>query len=1304
MSTNRWSRYLHRLYFAAAILILIFALLVTLMRLLTPIAKRYQPDIEMWSSQTLGKAVIIGDISTGWHNLNPVIELKNIDILDAPPTTEVANSIPKKILFHVNSVRVSVAVLSSLWHRQLIFNQLIFDGMHLNVHQNAHQQWQVEGLTTKVSSDPSVTSTSQNPALAWLLAQHEIAVQNLNADIQLQQYPSHTIHNLKLILRNKGNTHYLRGQIIFNDTQHSSVNLAANIIGTSEDLPHLAAKIYLSGNKLHLANWLGTDNYYGLQILQGNLSFQIWGDWQAQHLRSVQSTFNLQNLQLEAVADPTLINVQHFSGNVLWEPQWIDGQTTGWQVTADKLQLTIEQHTWPTNKLGVFVSNQPGHELQTAQIAFVQLPDLVPLLTHVTAVPAAWQQQIQNYNPQGQVKNFQLTHQGKLNDFSQTQLLASLQNVGINRVGNIPGVQNLSADVNLTATTGSVKLHSTDTIFDFGKLFAQPLTLQQLNGVLQWQHTGLDTKIQGLQLDLQHPNMSLQSNFSLDLPNNAAPNLRLLAQFTETDMSKIKQFLPISILPPSVVSWLDQAFVSGTGAQGSMVLNGPLNQFPFLHGEGQFIVHSFLKNVGLHFAPDWPTINHLGGELTFNRRAMFFKLTEGDLYQIPITQLTAKIADMGQSPQAYLKINGNLEVPNMAQAEAFIFHSPLNDSVGKNLAGINLQGQGDLHLKLTIPLTSGDTLADGQLNLKANTLTIPSLNLAFTQLTGLINFTDSGLSSPLLMANFFQHPLTLSIKTTHEQGERITAFDINSILSMNTVQEYFALPKLDFLNGSTEFKALLTLNSKNDAVLKLNTDLQGVSINLPAPFGKAATDNTPLSVTMNMKSDGAPLVKIAYEKLWKLVLGYQNHNNKNSLATVLIHFGPGLERLPTQTGIYVHGMLRHFYWDEWQPILQTYFLNKKDSAPATTAVANTANSTQSATPQLKEVDLFIDRLAGFKQIIEQAQIYARDESSNWLVTFDSPQITGQLAIPHDPSHPLIGQFKKLYLRAITQSGDVDVKKFDPTQIIPINVHADDFHYGSKQFGAVTFQAQPIAQGMKIQKLAITNPTMSLDTQGSWIRKNNQDYSSFTGSLTTNNLGALLQQQKLSDHINEGQGSLNFALAWPDSPEDFTPQAVVGNLTLDFKSGAIIGLSQATNEKIGVGKVLNALSIQNIYDRLTFQNKSIDSDGFSFTEMKGTLNFQNGDIFTNDGYINGQVAQIFINGRIGLRKENYDLLIKVIPYLTSSLPVIATIAGGPIVGAITWAADKVVSVGIEKTVVYQYRITGPWADPVVVEAK
>ena len=61
---------------------------------------------------------------------------------------------------------------------------------------------------------------------------------------------------------------------------------------------------------------------------------------------------------------------------------------------------------------------------------------------------------------------------------------------------------------------------------------------------------------------------------------------------------------------------------------------------------------------------------------------------------------------------------------------------------------------------------------------------------------------------------------------------------------------------------------------------------------------------------------------------------------------------------------------------------------------------------------------------------------------------------------------------------------------------------------------------------------------------------------------------------------------------------------------------------------------------------------------------------------------------------------YDLELQVYPYITASLPVVASIAGGPLAGVATWAASHVINKGMQQVSAYTYKVTGPWGSPQV----
>ena len=90
--------------------------------------------------------------------------------------------------------------------------------------------------------------------------------------------------------------------------------------------------------------------------------------------------------------------------------------------------------------------------------------------------------------------------------------------------------------------------------------------------------------------------------------------------------------------------------------------------------------------------------------------------------------------------------------------------------------------------------------------------------------------------------------------------------------------------------------------------------------------------------------------------------------------------------------------------------------------------------------------------------------------------------------------------------------------------------------------------------------------------------------------------------------------------------------------------------------------------------------------------------------TEDSYLDGPVAYASMKGDLDIVNHLYDVDLRVSPYIMASLPIVVTIAGGPIAGPIagfaTWVASKLINKGLQQISAYTYKISGPWLDPIV----
>ncbi len=96
-------------------------------------------------------------------------------------------------------------------------------------------------------------------------------------------------------------------------------------------------------------------------------------------------------------------------------------------------------------------------------------------------------------------------------------------------------------------------------------------------------------------------------------------------------------------------------------------------------------------------------------------------------------------------------------------------------------------------------------------------------------------------------------------------------------------------------------------------------------------------------------------------------------------------------------------------------------------------------------------------------------------------------------------------------------------------------------------------------------------------------------------------------------------------------------------------------------------MLSILSLQTIPRRLKLDFSDLSQGGYSFDTLKGNFVHKKGVMNTADSYIDGPVAYASIKGDLDIVKQLYSVDLHISPHITASLPIVATIAGGPYCG-------------------------------------
>jgi uncharacterized protein (TIGR02099 family) len=844
----------------------------------------------------------------------------------------------------------------------------------------------------------------------------------------------------------------------------------------------------------------------------------------------------------------------------------------------------------------------------------------------------------------------------------------------LNKFLRKPGINSLLTN------NGNINLTITNSII-ISKLFRQPLLLDNWSSTFFWQRDNQDYKIEFDNLKFADKYLTFYGNSKLLFTHKSKmPTVDIGLKFKLTNITKAKLYYPITLLSSRLVSWLDQAFISSKVISGNMILQGPLDKFPFDHKEGKFIVDSIIRDVHLRYDHEWPQIDKITGKMIFANRSM------------TITSYNAKI--MG-NPTTFIKTNiPNLELPTLyvegvinttsSFGLKFLKSCPLNYTVGRKLQNINLTGPMKLNLKLRIPLSDNiidkNTYFNGEIELQHNLLKVQNLNLEINEIDGYLNFKDTSLSSRQLRGKLFSKPISMMLSTIQSKNNQITRINIIGNAEIQDFERIFSINNLhSYAQGNFNYTGLLDLHDGSSDILKIETNLLGVEIKLPTPYTKKINEIAKLNLICWFKNKKSPAeVYINYNDYINAALLINKNNSHLEIMAGEIKLGTTPTKIPHQSGLIISGRINKLDWQNWKKYL-----------------INIQNSTFSTKSLLRKINLNINQLHFPNYIFNQISLMLEAQADGWLMTITAPDIDGKLYIPNNFKTAIKGYFKKVYFNGEEQK---KLTTFKLKNLPPLDIKIDDFHFKKKHSGKISFITEPRDNGVKIKNITICDSEFTIVANGEWLVTSRHQSTFLHGKIKSNNIGSLLKYKDITDIIIDGNGEANFNLKWADSPYNFDLQTARGNCSFDINNGRVINLDKKTERKFGLGKILSILSLQSLPRRLTLDFSDITKKGFSFDTLNGEMELKDGDILVKNINIDGNIANIKAYGKIGLQNQNYDLKLNVIPQLTSSIPIAATIAGGPIAGAVGFIAEKLVSTAIKKTVSYDYHIIGSWNKP------
>lgn len=1259
------------LCFALALLLL--AIVCVRLALLNP--HYYQPVLVRWISQHTGADVHIRAIHVDQARFSPQLKLEQVSFSD---------DLGKPHL-KIQEVRLSVSVVRSIWHRRLLFKHLYVSGLHLKIQKLADQTLRYNGLRFKSLShtprDWNLQSVSQ-----ILRQQGDIALQDIAIDWEDYKGSKLHISELQAVLHHHLHATTLAGNFRVLQNPNAKVHFVIK-------WPHAGGQImqaYVAGWHLHLPGAYMQTLFPQISLKKGLLShLQLWTTWRAGHLERAQAIFKAKNTVVQSTALQKSVRLNQLAAHVLWEPL-----PHGFQISADRIHMDADHHTWPTQRLYLKIVQHP-QKISTLQLDAISLSDLTSLGIDSPLVSKNIRHQLSCLQPVGVLHDFfmrlkQTDVNGK-HTHTAYLIYARITKGGVQAFENMPKLQGIQGMFLMNNAGGRFYLTGQKLIIGTSPWFVHPYVLRHYRMHARWQQYTDGVWVRVLDSHLIDAHLALRAEAKLFFPTDGRPNyVQLQGAFSEQGMDHIKDYIPnLTLLHHEHLDhWLRTAFVSGDGVDGQILLQGPLSHFPFDDHTGVFKAHILTHNATFYYKKDWPNITHLNAAVLFHNRGLKIFAKQAQIMATRTGPIFAQIANLADPK---LKVQGQVLTP-MQEAVRFIHASPLQQTIGQALSYLRLTGLMHLMLDLTIPLYQDHlSTVRGDITLLSHVaVQIPAAHLQLKNVQGTLHFTQAALNAKALRATWDKQPVSFQLSTVKNSlGTFETIISAKGHAAFLRIKKAYALHFLkNTVQGGADYQLKLHVlhptAGETQIAGYLDSNLQGLSLRLPYPLDKSAKVRRPVHV--KVQADAATLhVQADYAKMASLALLWQHTASSGwRLQKGNLRFGQKPASIQqVKSGVRIDGTISHIMLPDIARDVLPLIAKKPKGNPDLPY----------------QLDLYTDKLQIFGAIVPHLHMVANTKKAHWVVQLESPDVTGTV-IFQDLKGKIIGNFTRFhYISA--QGGMKNISRVDPGSIPDLQLTCQDFHYNDRSLGRLFLLTHSKPGVLAIDRVSINDGTTDFNAQGFWKRvKTGRWATQLYGTLHTQNMGLSLKNLKVTTSLLGGKGNMRFHIRWPDAIYHFQPSRLDGYFALQLNHGSILHIKNTRAAELGIGKILNLLSLRSISRHLSLDFSDLLQKGFIFDIMSGSFQVKNGISKTQDFYIKGQIAKLSLAGSINFARASYSLKMQLIPYLTGSLPVAATLIGGPVAGAATWVGNKLFRGVLNRAFEKNYKVTGSFENPIL----
>ena len=1309
MSSKRLTTIGRILLQALAILLVLFALGVSLIRGLLPHMPEIRHDILAYVENRYGLTLEIGEISAKWQAYGPSLTVKNLVL---PPQTHLP----------VTLISEQVHVKLDFWQSLLALSPQIetvsFDKVHLAINLDQLPNKNVVEEEVEAIADADVSSPSKKNVdwlYALLLEQLEhFSINDVSVQLFSSQHDFHPIYLENFVWLNQEGKHQGQGSVFIDQkvSAKESLSLQIALTGNGYQADTIRGDIYVVADDLDLGEWasrrknplINQDKiaFEGVVNLEAWLKFEHrsiqdglltfkpswlqWRDTTAAAKNALSSSSALPNTSVNDATktDPLpAIDMQRFSiqsGVFTWQTS-----QTGWQLKSHDVVIESNHQAWPELSLSLAYQNEQFFG-QINQINTQMLAPLLPLIPNLGRDHVALWRDVNLQGDIGPIKVYKAQHQPWV-------ATAQLNQLQWQPIAQVPGLSPIDIQLSWVDNTLLVALPEQQYNIDFAGGFNQPL---QLTGeALLARFDFNDMRLLAPNIHFFNQDINLQAALNMHFVDQ--PDMALAANMDIYNVAKASNYFPLMAMSPGLVDYLTLGLQAGSIHQANILWRGAFNRYPYTDFDGVFQAEFTIEQGLFKFQPDWPAVKQLDLHALFENKLMDLTINSGNLDRVKVDGARVWIPELGA--KSLLRVTADLNTDAKAATQV-INASPLRQSVGDTLAVVQVSKDISTQLDLTIPLYDDEKpVIKGTVNFDNNPVYITKPGIQLSRVKGAISFNNHLVSGQKLHAKLFDQDFTFSFATKERSQQQVLDVDLAGHFDIGQLPPAFSTPLSDYYQGNFDWQGHLMMMFGEQGYsfrAQAESDLRGVSFSLPVPYTKSVDEIKPLSVEVMGDNKQASLsVKLAEQaEFW----GGFGNNDANHLQFYELMLGRKFksgDSLVKQDGRITIDMNQAMF-AEWLPIITRFTETKAD-----TSIAE-ENQPASVLPPLVKIKANISQFNLLAQNLTQFKLDAAPKNDIWRFNVNADQFVGRVDFYkswREQGLKIVAD--KLHLSPqVNSDSNEDIS---PDSLIdsmpPLAIDVDDFKVYDMQLGHLEMQATPYAEGYRFQTISLSHPSSNVSAQakGVWRKTDDNTLTQFDVSLKADKFDELANMLGINPGLKDAPLKLDGDLSWQGAPYNFSLKTLDGKLKFDFGKGHLSEISDKG------ARIFSLFSLDSILRKLSFDFSDVFGSGLYFDSFQGNLQITNGVVKTTDTEMDTVAGDMKVRGYTDLTTQSLNYDVRFLPQLASSVPTVVFLSTSAwTLGIGAFALTKVLEPVIEVISEIRFRITGTMANPEIQE--